>query len=325
VRQRNNRSVRGALLGWVLAVQCGLACASEAPPRFHVAVPHGTLTFVVYGDTRFTQRERVADAGARRALVAGIAAENPAAIFVGGDLVYQGDDPQDYATYRSETAEWARREIPVFPALGNHEFRKCQPERDDSPCLENWWRAFEALPLRPHRWYSVALGDSLRALVLDSDSSLDPGSGQRAWFERELSAADSDKRVSFILILLHYPPVRDPIFPRGRDEAQVERYLSSRALTLHARVIVIGSHVHNYERFERDGVPYLVSGGGGATPLPVLRMAGELSRLRTSVNFHYLRFTLQGERLTGTMVRYEATGAADNPWSEPDRFEISSR
>jgi hypothetical protein len=25
------------------------------------------------------------------------------------------------------------------------------------------------------------------------------------------------------------------------------------------------------------------------------------------------------------MVRYEATGAADNPWSEPDRFEISSR
>jgi len=90
-------------------------------------------------------------------------------------------------------------------------------------------------------------------------------------------------------------------------------------------VIVIGSHVHNYERFERHGVPYLVSGGGGATPLPVLRMAGELSRLRTSVNFHYLRFTLQGERLTGTMVRYEATGAADNPWSEPDRFEISSR
>ena len=316
---------RGALLGGALAAQCGLASAAEAPPRFHVAAPRGTLTFVVYGDTRFTGRERVADAGARRALVAGIAAENPVAILIGGDLIYQGDDAGDYATYRSETTEWARRKIPVFPALGNHEFRECRARRDQRPCLENWWSAFESLPLRPCRWYSVALGDSLRALVLDSDSSLKPGSEQRTWFERELSEADSDTHVRFVLILLHYPPVRDPIFPRGKDEAQVQRSLSARAPELRARVIVVGSHVHNYERFERDGILYLVSGGGGATPLPVLRMSGELSRLETSVNFHYLRFTLQGEQLTGTMVRYDATAATGNPWSEPDRFEISAR
>jgi hypothetical protein len=317
---------RGVLFGWLLAAQLGPVCAGEGPPRFQVAAPHGTLTFLVYGDTRFTRRERVADAGARRALVAAMAAETPAAIFVGGDLVYQGDDPEDYATYRSETAEWARRAIPVFPALGNHEFRKCPPESKDSPCLENWWREFAALPLRPYRWYSVALGDSVLALVLDSDSSLEAGSEQRTWFEQQLAEADSDERVRFLLILLHYPPVRDPIFPRGRDEEQVERVLSARAPQLRPRVIVVGSHVHNYERFERGGIPYLVSGGGGAKPLPVLRMSGELSRLRTSVNFHYLRFTQHGDRLTGTMVRYEADGAAaDNPWSEPDRFEISAR
>lgn len=321
----DKRWFHGALLGWVLAAQCGPACGGDAPPRFHVAAPRGTLTFVVYGDTRFTRRERVADAPARRALVAAISAEKPAAILIGGDLVYEGDDLEDYATYRSETTEWARREIPVFPALGNHEFRNCRAQRSESPCLENWWRAFQGLPLRPHRWYSLDLGDSLRALVLDSDSSLKPGSAQRAWFERQLSEADADTRVGFILVLLHYPPVRDPIFPRGKDEAQVQRYLSATAATLHPRVIVVGSHVHNYERFERDGVVYLVSGGGGAKPLPVLRMSGELSRLRTAVNFHYLRFTLQGKRLTATMVRYEAAEAADDRWSEPDRFELTAR
>jgi hypothetical protein len=105
----------------------------------------------------------------------------------------------------------------------------------------------------------------------------------------------------------------------------VQRYLSDRAPTLRARVIVVGSHVHNYERFERDGVTYLVSGGGGAKPLPVLRMSGELSQLRTPVNFHYLRMTLAGDRLTGTMVRFEATDAAGDPWSAPDRFEITSK
>jgi hypothetical protein len=319
------RRVRaGALLGWALVAHCGLSAAAEVP-RLRVAAPPGPLTFIVYGDTRFTARERVADANARRALVAGIAAEQPAAIFVGGDLVYEGDDPDDYATYRSETAPWSQRAIPVFPVLGNHEFRDCPKRSEASPCLENWWRAFAGLALRPHRWYSVALGDSLRALVLDSDSSLKPGSVQRVWFERQLSEADADARVGFVLILLHYPPVRDPIFPRGKDEAQVQRYLSATAPKLRVRVIVVGSHVHNYERFERDGIPYLVSGGGGAQPHPVLRMSGELSRLQTSVNFHYLRFRLQGARLTVTMVRLDATGATSNPWSEPDRFELSAR
>lgn len=316
----------GAVLGCWLAAQCSSASAGDAPPRFQIDAPQGSLSFVVYGDTRFTQRESVANAPARRALVAGIAGEDPAAIFIGGDLIYQGDDPDDYATYESETAAWSARRIPVFPALGNHELDACRATRAtraQGPCLENWWRTFAAL--RPWRWYSVAVGGSLLALVLDSDASLRPGSAQRAWLERQIGDAGSDAGVRFILILLHYPPVRDPIFPRGKDEAQVQRYLSATAPTLRARVIVVGSHVHNYERFARDGVTYLVSGGGGAKPLPVLRMAGELSQLRTPVNFHYLRFTLDGERLTGTMVRYEATAAVADAWSEPDRFEIRSR
>lgn len=312
-----------ALLGWYLSAAGMPAAAADGPPRLHVAAPGNTLTFVVYGDTRFSEREGVADASARRALVAAIAAENPAAILIGGDLVYAGTGPDDYATYGSETAEWTRRRIPVFPALGNHELRGCRPGNDASPCLENWWRTFEAL--RSYRWYSVAIGDSLLALVLDSDSSLRRGSAQQLWFERQIRDADSDSRVQFILVLLHYPPVRDPVFPRGKDEEQVQRYLSASAPRLRVRAIVVGSHVHNYERFERDGVTYLVSGGGGAQPLPVLRMSGELSRLKTSVNFHYLRCTLQGDRLTGTMVRFETSAAADNPWSEPDRFEVTSR
>lgn len=301
-----------------------LAASGDAPPQFQVpAAAAGRHTFVVYGDTRFTDREHVANALARRALVEKIASESPAAILIGGDLVYQGSEPTDYATYRSETLEWARRRIPVFPALGNHEFRGCDAASDDSPCLENWWRAFPDLRLRPHRWYSVAIGSEILALVLDSDASLKPGSEQRLWLEGEITSADP--RVKFVLLVLHYPPVRDPVFPRAKDEAEVQRYLSVRAPTLRAQVIVIGSHVHNYERFSRDGVTYLVSGGGGAKPVPALRMSGELSQLKTSVNFHYLRFTLENDRLMGTMVRFDAADDVRNPWSEPDRFEITAR
>jgi hypothetical protein len=43
------------------------------------------------------------------------------------------------------------------------------------------------------------------------------------------------------------------------------------------------------------------------------------------VNFHYLRMTLEGARLTGTMIRFDASAAAGSAWSEPDRFEITAR
>jgi hypothetical protein len=320
------------LLLWTAAAGAGAndEPAQAEPPRFEVPVADATapLTFVVYGDTRFTTAERdakgYANGYARRALVDKIAAENPAAIFIGGDLVYQGGAPQDYAIYQGETAEWARRKIPVFPALGNHEFQGCDVGDDDSVCLQNWWQTFDALHLRPNRWYSVTLGAQILVLILDSDGGLQPGSAQRTWFEQEIAAADP--RFRFILVLMHYPPVRDPLFPQAADEAEVARYLARKARTLSAQVVVVGSHVHNYERHKRNGVVYLVSGGGGAKPVPEVRLfGGELSKLKTSVNFHYIRFTLANDRLAGTMVRFEANGRPANPWSEPDRFEVGPR
>ena len=303
----------------------GAASGGGAPASFEVqATPGRPLTFVVYGDTRFSQRGGdIVNPYARRELVAKIADERPAAVLIGGDLVYDGSNPDDYDVYRSETAEWANRGIPVFAALGNHEFRGCS-KADADPCLENWWNAFGGQRLRGHRWYSVSIGPQVLALILDSDSHLKPGSEQRDWFEREITSADP--RFKFILIVLHYPPVRDPFYPRMLDEKEVAGYLSRKAPSMHAQVIVIGSHVHNYERYHRDGVTYLVSGGGGAKPVPAARLFGERSQLRTSVNYHYVRFVLDGDRLTGTMVRFDAAVERNaDPWTEPDRFEVTAK
>jgi len=296
---------------------------ADEPPRLDAAVadPSAPLTFIAYGDTRFTQRDGVANAVARRALVARMASENPAAIFIGGDLVYQGSNPEDYETYKTETAAWSQAKIPIFPALGNHEFRGC--DKDLSPCLVNWWSAAAPGSVRSFRWYSVTLGPKVLVLVLDSDSSLKPGSEQRSWFEQQITHTSS--QVEFVLIVLHYPPVRDPIFPRGKDEKEIVRYLSKHTYSLHARAVVVGSHIHNYERFRRDDVTYLVSGGGGAKPVPALRLFGELSRLDTAVNFHYIRFRLESGDLQGTMVRFDPNRPAENAWTEPDRFDVKAK
>jgi hypothetical protein len=130
--------------------------------------------------------------------------------------------------------------------------------------------------------------------------------------------------VKFVLVVLHYPPVRDPIFPRAKDEREIARYLSKHAHSLHARVVVVSSHIHNYERFRRDDVTYLVSGGGGAKPVPVLRLFGELSKLHTAENFHFIRFRLEGEDLRGTIVRFDPDRSSETAWSEPDRFDVKA-
>ena len=60
-----------ALLGWLTLASGGVRAAGDEPPRFEVpAASGGPLMLVVYGDTRFTQREDVVNSVARRALVA---------------------------------------------------------------------------------------------------------------------------------------------------------------------------------------------------------------------------------------------------------------
>ena len=164
----------------------------------------------------------------------------------------------------------------MYPALGNHEFAQCS----EATCLENWWAAFPAL--RAKRWYSVAVGSNLVAIALDTDTSLLSGSEQRAWLEPQL--ARLPREVDFVFIFLHHPPVADlqtstSHNPRPNELALAD-YLKQAASRSRARFVVCAGHIHNYERREQDGILYLVSGGGGAEPVPVVRSPRIYTRSR---------------------------------------------
>src|SRR5450432_2744801 len=174
-----------------------LLAASLSAPAFSAAtfsVPdlglRDPLVLIAYGDIRFTDASETAASSpaARRALIAKIAAENPAAIFINGDLPYHGI-AADYAVYRTETEAWRDRHLRVYPALGNHELSACV----ESSCLDRWWNAFPEL--RGRRWYSVAVGSKVVGIALDSDSSLAPGSAQRTWLESQMRSLDPQVRV----------------------------------------------------------------------------------------------------------------------------------
>jgi hypothetical protein len=315
-----NNSLRVVFLLVLFFCAPARAAATFSVPDSALPEP---LILIAYGDTRFTQGSETAASSptARRALVAKIAAEKPAAVFINGDLPYHGI-VADYEVYRAETKIWRDSQLRVYPALGNHEFSACLA----SICLDRWWNTFPQL--RGRRWYSVALGSKVLGIALDSDAPLLPGSEQLAWLQDQVVELDPNVRV--VLIVMHHPPAADVQTVKLVDhnarpnEQALAAYLKVAAAGSAARFIVSAGHIHNYERLSQDGVTYLVSGGGGATPYDVDRTPEDLYRNNDFPNYHYVRFELSGQVLSGEMIRLKDYGAAaPKRWQTKDRFEIS--
>jgi 3',5'-cyclic AMP phosphodiesterase CpdA len=290
-----------ALFSCVAAAQVGLL--SEAGPTFTIAAPTGPWTVIAYGDMRFTDpaNTRVTDPVARRALVKKIAEEKPDALLLSGDVPYSGAVANDYAVFREETAAWRAAGLRVFPAMGNHELH-------GSNGVENWWNAFPELKGR--RWYSVEFGEAY-FLTVDSNLDLTLGSEQAAWLARQF--AGLPKQTQYVFVSLHHPPVADgivlnPTHNVRPNEAALARQLEEAAKHTTAKIIVIAGHIHAYQRFERGGVVYLVSGGGGAAQHLISRTPHDLYQDNVFPNFHYVKFESVKGALKATMYRLDSRG-----------------
>ena len=275
--------------------------------------------FVAYGDTRFHDPKDTdaANPAVRVALVKAVAAADPAFICFTGDVVYNGDDPNDWKVWDSETAIWREKNIPVYPALGNHDVRG-----NEKTALDNYFQHFPEL--KDSRYYSVGAANTL---ILALDSSLDETSGpQGEWLTAKLNNIPSD--VDFVFIMLHHPPYTsssDKMFGGGHSartpEKKLAEMLEARQANTRARFVVFAGHVHNYERHEHGGVTYLVSGGGGAHPYLIERKPDDLFQGK-GVNYHYLMVDVDRGSVKITMHRIDMTSGTP-VWTEPDSVTIS--
>lgn len=299
---------------------------ADGSPTFRVAPEalSSHVKVIAYGDQRFHNGINVliANPEARRALVEKIAKEKPDAVQMSGDVPYKGTDPDDYNCYRTETKSWRDAQLRVYPALGNHEISGGVEKG-----VAEWWKAFPEL--NGMRWYSVALGDRITLIQLDSTSDLIPESKQIIWLRAQLAALPPT--VDFVMVSMHHPPVADiqthlhvDHNPRPNELALL-KFLSETAPTMHAAIVVIAGHIHNYERAEVDGITYLVSGGGGAEPYPVERTPQDLYQDNEFPNFHYVRFDLEKDQLKATMIRLVNPGAKKLSWEEKDHFVIHKK
>lgn len=278
------------------------------------------LHFIAYGDTRFTNPADTdaANPQARRELVKAIAAAHPDFITFGGDITFNGNDPNDWKVYDSETAIWREQHIRVFPALGNHDHHG-----DAKVNLENYFQRFPEL--EHNVYYSVTTGN---VLMLTLDSALDETSGRQGdWLKSKLNGVPDG--VDFVIVVLHHPPYTsssdEKKFGGGHSaraaEQKLAQILEDRQKTLRARIVVFAGHVHNYERHEHGNVTYFVTGGGGAHAYPIERRPDDPYQSK-EINYHYIDVTVHGGKMVATMNRLELKNGAAS-WTQPDTVTIT--
>ncbi len=297
-------------------VSTGFAQNQPIELTAQVGIP---FRFAFFGDTRFTNPADTRDSNAtvRRTLVQAIADARPAFVSVGGDIVYHGDDANDWKTWDAETAIWHEHGIAVYPVLGNHDLS------GGKLALNNYFQRFPEL--KNNRYYAVRAAN---ALLLVLDSSMAELSGpQGEWLVRKLDNIPSE--VEFVFVLLHHPPYTsssdERMYGGGHsarsEEQELGKMLEKRQQTTVARFVVLSGHVHNYERHVHNGVTYFVSGGGGAHAYRIARSPGDLFP-DNNINYHFLLVEIEHGKLNVTMNRLQLKNGKAG-WTKPDMARIS--
>src|SRR6201996_3483826 len=244
---------------FLLATACIAATAytqqtsQGSGPTFTVTdLPVGRpLRIVVYGDMRFTDPSNTSDTqpGVRQWLAQKVGEEKPDLLLLTGDMPFHGSNPADWARYHLETKLWDEEKLLIYPTIGNHEGLP-----DPRSGIANYFAAYPQI--EGHRWYSVRLAN-IYLITLDSSSFLGRGQEQRLWLEDQLDHLPGD--VDFVFLLFHIPLVADlqTSFMLNIPDNQMldlRHLLEGKAAASHAKFAVFNGHIHNYERFELNGI-----------------------------------------------------------------------
>jgi hypothetical protein len=294
-------------------------------PTFTVTdLPVGRpLRIVVYGDMRFTDPSNTSDThpGVRKWLAQKVAEEKPDILLLTGDMPFHGSDPADWNVYEQETAAWKRQRLRIYPTIGNHEGLP-----DPTKGMANYFAAYPQL--ENHNYYSVQLGN-VYLITLDSSTFMGAGWPQHRWLEAQLAHIPAS--ADFVFFLFHAPLVSDlqTAFMLAIPDAttlSLRHELEGYAAKSHAKFVVFNGHIHNYERFEMNGIMHVISGGGGARPYPIfIRGDQDLYRARTYPNFNYVVITLEGKHVEAKMYRVVDPDVAEKRVELKDSFVLDAK
>jgi Icc-related predicted phosphoesterase len=232
----------------------------QSPPRFEGATIHyHSGRFAIVGDLQRTSRIefwRKQNTDECMQLMQQIATEAPDFLAIVGDLVFCGSSATDWAAFDQLARPLSHACVPILPLLGNHDYWLAQ-----RAALAHFFARFPHLEGR--HWFSTTYGP-LGLIFLDSNVRRLPAvqwRQQSAWYRQELARFERAADIRGVLVLLHHPPyTNSTLIP---DDLEVQHTFVPPFNQMRKTLLMVSGHVHSYERYERAGKTFLVTGGGG--------------------------------------------------------------
>ena len=251
-------------------------------------------TFVVYGDTRSRH-----DVHAQ--VMAAVEKTNPDFIVHTGDLVNTGTDTQLWPIFFNiEKAVLSKAAF--YPSLGNH-------EKNDN-------QYFEFLDAK-EPYYSFNWGNAHFSILNSDIDSFAPGAEGRDrywreqvnWLEQDLQKSQN---ADFRFVVAHHPPFTAVSYRQG-DNPHITALVPM--MEKYKVTAMFDGHDHNYQHFEKKGVQYITTGGGGA-PLYDVDLPPAYITKKVEKTENFVRVQVNGNRAV-----VEALGTDSRTI---DKFELSA-
>lgn len=235
--------------------------------------------------------------------VTNLLAHAPNMICVAGDMVNSGNAISEWHNYWFKPLETlnAAQTTPVIYARGNH---------DGEHALAY---AYSTLPGN-EAWFAFDYGNC-RFIFLDSEVSSGTPTDQFAWLQAELNRPET-QQAAFRIVCFHRPPFTD-LWNGGGYIG--ETFVRNDWVPLFSQKnvdVVIGGHMHAYQRGATNGVTYVVSGGGGGT-IDTERVANW-----PFVEVEYSSYHFDIMEVNGSVLSWQAFDDSNQPL---DMFTLQSR
>jgi predicted phosphodiesterase len=299
----------------LLAVPFQIEANQEAKPDSRPT----KVKIVVSGDVQFRSGRDYWSGGLkyRKAVIAGMAAEKADIVLLNGDLAEKGASKGDWELFDREIKPLLQSTALFLAAIGNHDLHG-----DEREARENFFTRVKAAQGRDY--YSVQRGPVM-LIILNSNAPLAHGSEQRKWLEHEIAAVPQS--VKYVITSMHHPMrtrSRRRGLTRGHEalpeHKELGDWLESIARQAHYRIIAFSGHVHNYERYEENGVMFIVSGGAGGRPHDIKRQPQD-AYTGSGPTYHYCVIEADAAELRFRMRKYD-TGAKQ--WKDADAFRVGA-
>ena len=178
---------------------------------------------------------------------------SPCAAFCCGDIMLRSANEAEWLSFNNCT-EALEQKMPLFLARGNHEGNDFASE-----ILLKQYGHFTT-----EHFYYTHYEKNTFFIVLDTNEKGLEGSiqgDQLAWLEQQLDSASLEQSVGNIFLFMH-----QPLYPQGKHMGEdLKNADELHQLFLKNKKIraVFSGHDHMFNKFVKDGMIYLTTGGGG--------------------------------------------------------------